>query len=187
MFSFQRWKENMIFEVATKQAGTKICWMVYRDINHGDHHDQGFILINLFLYWSIFQIPIWTHKKSINVIYIQQAQVFDLETFVYSKDRCLLCSVNFFGYIYIYRSIKWSFVPGIIPRIMCLFKRKLSIITLKVSHWSRYAISDPLLELHKASGHLAGLKKVSKKKTFFLGLCPKHRTPPTHRACLGLH
>ena len=25
------------------------------------------------------------------------------------------------------------------------------------------------------------------KKTFFLGLCPKHRTPPTHRARLGLH
>ena len=25
------------------------------------------------------------------------------------------------------------------------------------------------------------------KKTFFLGLCPKHRTPPTHRPGLGLH
>ena len=26
-----------------------------------------------------------------------------------------------------------------------------------------------------------------KKILFFLGLCPKHRTPPTHRARLGLH
>ena len=25
------------------------------------------------------------------------------------------------------------------------------------------------------------------KKNGFLGLCPRHRTPPTHRACLGLH
>ena len=25
------------------------------------------------------------------------------------------------------------------------------------------------------------------KKAVFLGLCPKHRTPPTHRARLGLH
>ena len=31
------------------------------------------------------------------------------------------------------------------------------------------------------------LKGKCKKKTFFLGLCPKHRTPPTHRAHLGLH
>ena len=28
---------------------------------------------------------------------------------------------------------------------------------------------------------------VKKKNRFFLGLCPKHRTPPTHRARLGLH
>ena len=54
--------ENHVF-LPTEQAGTKICWMVYTDINHGDHQDQGFILINLFLYWSIFQIPIWTHKN----------------------------------------------------------------------------------------------------------------------------
>ena len=26
-----------------------------------------------------------------------------------------------------------------------------------------------------------------KKKRFFLGLCPKHQTPPTHHARLGLH
>ena len=26
-----------------------------------------------------------------------------------------------------------------------------------------------------------------KKKRIYLGLCPKHRTPPTHRARLGLH
>ena len=29
--------------------------------------------------------------------------------------------------------------------------------------------------------------RCQKKKRFFLGLCPKHRTPPTHRARLGLH
>ena len=28
---------------------------------------------------------------------------------------------------------------------------------------------------------------VKKKSVFFLGLCPKHRTPPTYRARLGLH
>ena len=28
---------------------------------------------------------------------------------------------------------------------------------------------------------------VKKNNRFFLGLCPKHRTPPTHRARLGLH
>ena len=26
-----------------------------------------------------------------------------------------------------------------------------------------------------------------KKNRIYLGLCPKHRTPPTHRARLGLH
>ena len=26
-----------------------------------------------------------------------------------------------------------------------------------------------------------------KKNLFFLGLCPKHQTPPTHCARLGLH
>ena len=30
------------------------------------------------------------------------------------------------------------------------------------------------------------LGKVSKKR-IYLGLCPKHRTLPTHRARLGLH
>ena len=31
------------------------------------------------------------------------------------------------------------------------------------------------------------LGKVSKKKRIYLGLCPKHWTPPTQRARLGLH
>ena len=31
------------------------------------------------------------------------------------------------------------------------------------------------------------LREGVKKTPFFLGLCPKHRTPPTYRARLGLH
>ena len=31
------------------------------------------------------------------------------------------------------------------------------------------------------------LREGVKKKNIYLGLCPKHRTPPTHRARLGLH
>ena len=31
------------------------------------------------------------------------------------------------------------------------------------------------------------LREGVKKILFFLGLCPKHRTPPTHRTRLGLH
>ena len=30
------------------------------------------------------------------------------------------------------------------------------------------------------------VREVVKKKRIYLGLCPKHRTPPTHRARLGL-
>ena len=31
------------------------------------------------------------------------------------------------------------------------------------------------------------LREGAQKKQFYLGLCPKHRTPPTHRVRLGLH
>ena len=31
------------------------------------------------------------------------------------------------------------------------------------------------------------LREGVKKTRIYLGLCPKHRTPPTHRARLGLH
>ena len=32
-----------------------------------------------------------------------------------------------------------------------------------------------------------GVREGVKKNRIYLGLCPKHRTPPTHRARLGLH
>ena len=32
---------------------------------------------------------------------------------------------------------------------------------------------------------ISGIREGVKKNPFFLGLCPKHRTPPTHRARLG--
>ena len=48
----------------------------------------------------------------------------------------------------------------------------------------RYGHAD-----HPQSGPTMGVYTVREgvKKTFFFLLCPKHRTPPTHRARLGLH
>ena len=42
----------------------------------------------------------------------------------------------------------------------------------------------PRLKVLKAN---ISIREGVNKSTFFLGLCPKHRTPPTHRARLGLH
>ena len=59
--------------------------------------------------------------------------------------------------------------------------------------WSSYCIFWVHLVLSKSVQISTCLSFLGKnwgrcqKKTFFLGLCPKHRTPPTHRVCLGLH
>ena len=58
-------------------------------------------------------------------------------------------------------------------------------------HDALYSLMKGFLALsHSKFGRVALLfpfKEGVQKKTFFLGLCPKHRTPLTHRARLGLH
>ena len=62
--------------------------------------------------------------------------------------------------------------PPLVTPIRCLHKKR------------PYLDYQMLLDDH--DDH-AKAKGVCKKKNVFLGLCPKHWTPPTHRARLGLH
>ena len=43
------------------------------------------------------------------------------------------------------------------------------------------------IRAYSAKSQMHILLREGVKKQFYLGLCPKQQTPPTHRARLGLH
>ena len=74
--------------------------------------------------------------------------------------------------------------------------RKIVVLRLGMKIWLWMWLFTSLLNRHpsilwqsSSSKEELGVpvREGVKKKRIYLGLCPKHRTPPTHRARLGLH